>query len=135
MTRDTYAALQLKIQKEITRLQKQAQALQTKQRSPVIASIVRSMREYGIAPEEIAAAFNKKKPARSAPGATRTSTAVKRTVPPKYKHPETGATWTGRGKAPRWISEAEAEGKSREQFLIKPANAKKSPAPADAKKP
>jgi len=119
MTRDTYAALQLKIQKEITRLQKQAQALQSKQRSPVIASIVRSMREYDISPEEIAAAYSKKKPARSTARPARATTAAKRTVPPKYKHPETGATWTGRGKAPRWISEAEGAGKSRDQFLIK----------------
>ncbi|WP_397476174.1 H-NS family nucleoid-associated regulatory protein [Pusillimonas sp.] len=124
MTRDTYAALQLKIQKEITRLQKQAQALQAKQRTPVIASIVRSMREYDISPEEITAAYNKKKTGRT--GTTRPASAVKRTVPPKYKNPQTGATWTGRGKAPRWVSDAEAEGKSREQFLIKPAGAKKA---------
>lgn len=122
MTRDTYAALQLKIQKEIARLQKQAQALQAKQRTPVIASIVRSMREYDITPEEITAAYNKKKAGRSAAG--RPPGAVKRTVPPKYKNPQTGATWTGRGKAPRWIVDAEAEGKSREQFLIKPAAVK-----------
>ena len=122
MTRDTYAALQLKIQKEISRLQKQAQALQSKQRSPVIASIVRSMREYDITPEEIAAAYNKKKTSRSSTTgrpARAAGTEAKRTVPPKYKHPHTGATWTGRGKAPRWISEAESAGKSRDQFLIK----------------
>lgn len=115
MTRDTYAALQLKIQKEIARLQKQAQALKAKQRTPVIASIIRSMREYDITPEEITTAYNKK-----AAGRNRASGAVKRTVPPKYRHPKTGATWTGRGRAPRWISEAEAKGKSRDQFLIKP---------------
>jgi|SRR5690606_3120642 len=126
MTRDTYAALQLKIQKEITRLQKQAQALQNKQRSPVIASIVRSMREYDITPDEISAAFNKKKAARSTLGPGKAASTVKRTVPPKYKHPETGVTWTGRGKAPRWVSDAEAEGKSRDQFLIKPTSAKKA---------
>lgn len=121
MTRDSYAALQMKIQKEITRLQKQAQALQNKQRSPVVASIVRSMREYDITPEEIAAAYNnnKKKPARAAARPAQAASAAKRSVPPKYKHPETGATWTGRGKAPRWITEAEAEGKGRDQFLIK----------------
>lgn len=34
-------------------------------------------------------------------------------VEPKYRDPETGATWTGRGKAPRWI-----EGKDRDAFLI-----------------
>lgn len=35
-------------------------------------------------------------------------------VSPKYRHPETGATWTGRGKAPLWIACAE----SRDEFLI-----------------
>jgi len=32
---------------------------------------------------------------------------------PKYRDPDTGTTWTGRGKPPNWIN-----GKSREQFLI-----------------
>lgn len=34
-------------------------------------------------------------------------------VAPKYRDPVSGATWTGRGKAPRWI-----EGKDRNSFLI-----------------
>jgi DNA-binding protein H-NS len=34
-------------------------------------------------------------------------------VAPKYRDPVTGRTWTGRGKAPKWI-----EGKDRAQFLI-----------------
>lgn len=32
---------------------------------------------------------------------------------PKYRNPETGVTWTGRGKPPTWIL-----GKDRAQFLI-----------------
>lgn len=32
---------------------------------------------------------------------------------PKYRDPDTGATWTGRGKPPNWIN-----GKDRESFLI-----------------
>ena len=35
------------------------------------------------------------------------------TVAPKYKDPETGKTWTGRGKAPLWIA-----GKDKGQFAI-----------------
>lgn len=35
------------------------------------------------------------------------------TVAPKYRNPETGDTWTGRGRAPLWIA-----GQDREQFLI-----------------
>jgi DNA-binding protein H-NS len=34
-------------------------------------------------------------------------------VPAKYRDPATGLTWTGRGKAPRWIADQD-----REQFLI-----------------
>lgn len=34
-------------------------------------------------------------------------------VAAKYRDPATGQTWTGRGKAPKWI-----EGKDRNQFLI-----------------
>ncbi|MGP8437765.1 H-NS histone family protein [Paraburkholderia fungorum] len=33
-------------------------------------------------------------------------------VEPKYRDPATGATWTGRGKAPRWL------GSNKEVFLI-----------------
>lgn len=32
---------------------------------------------------------------------------------PKYRDPSTGATWTGRGKAPGWIKD-----KDRDQFKI-----------------
>lgn len=39
-------------------------------------------------------------------------------VAPKFRDPATGATWTGRGKAPLWIM-----GKDRDQFLIEAAPA------------
>ena len=34
--------------------------------------------------------------------------------PAKYRDPATGATWSGRGRAPNWIKDA----RSRERFLI-----------------
>jgi DNA-binding protein H-NS len=77
------------------------------------------MREYDITPDEITTAYNKKlvrSPARKTPAPT----ATKRKVPIKSRHPDTGETWTGRGKAPRWITGIEAEGKKREDFLIEP---------------
>src|SRR5690606_24218832 len=113
MPRDSYTALKQKIEKEILKLQKQAQSLQAKRRGPVITSIIRSMREYEITPEDIIAAYNKKTSrvsTRKAPATEKT--AVKRSIPAKYSHPKTGETWTGRGKAPRWITAHEAEGKS-----------------------
>ena len=36
-------------------------------------------------------------------------------VAPKYRNPATGETWTGRGKAPKWIQDSS----NREAFLIK----------------
>ena len=47
-------------------------------------------------------------------GAKRGAKAASTTkVAPKFRDPATGATWTGRGKAPKWI-----EGKDRAQFAI-----------------
>lgn len=66
MARETYAALQAKIEKEINKLQKKAEVLQTKRRKPVITSIITSMREYDITPDEIIAAYGAGKPARAA---------------------------------------------------------------------
>lgn len=122
MARQNYASLQAKINKEIERLQKQAQVLQSKSRKPVLNSIIRSMKEYGITPEEVGAAFGK------APGSAKSASpktpkaskaaSTKKPVPAKYRHPDSGSTWTGRGKAPLWIVEAEKNGQARQQFLI-----------------
>jgi len=35
------------------------------------------------------------------------------TVAPKYRDPESGATWTGRGRAPLWLN-----GRNKEDFKI-----------------
>jgi len=48
---------------------------------------------------------------RGAPKSAGKSTGGK--VAPKYRDPATGQTWTGRGKAPKWI-----DGQDRTKFLI-----------------
>lgn len=35
-------------------------------------------------------------------------------IPPKYRDPQTGETWTGRGRAPVWL-----KGRDKNDFLIK----------------
>jgi len=40
-------------------------------------------------------------------------------VKPKYKHTKSGATWSGRGKTPRWMADEIKAGKKRDSFLIK----------------
>ena len=49
--------------------------------------------------------------------------AAKRKVAPKYKDPQSGATWSGRGLTPKWLAEKEKAGAKREEFLIKAAPA------------
>jgi len=112
---------QIKLKKEIEKMQKKLEALNAKKRKPALVEIVRTMREYDITPEELAAAFNKgvrrsSSPKRNSAGVKKAKAA--RTVEPKYRHPDSGQTWTGRGKPPRWITDAQAQGKSRDSFLI-----------------
>ncbi len=47
------------------------------------------------------------------PSGRRASSRTGSKVPPKYRDPLTGQTWTGRGKAPKWI-----DGQDRTKFLI-----------------
>ena len=39
-------------------------------------------------------------------------------VRPKYRHQETGETWSGRGSAPGWLRCLEEAGRSREEFAV-----------------
>jgi DNA-binding protein H-NS len=42
-----------------------------------------------------------------------------RKVTAKFRHPETGVTWSGRGRMPKWISEAVQQGHTKEEFAIR----------------
>ena len=39
-------------------------------------------------------------------------------APAKFRNPETGETWSGRGRPARWIAELEAKGRKREEFAV-----------------
>ena len=39
-------------------------------------------------------------------------------VAPKYIDPDTGTTWTGRGKSPAWLTGQLAAGREKQEFLI-----------------
>ncbi|MGY4730881.1 H-NS histone family protein [Burkholderia pyrrocinia] len=70
----------------------------------VIVGLRMKVREYDLTPSDI---FGHCRPA-PAHGAKRGTV-----VEPKYRDPESGATWTGRGLEPRWI-----RGRNRDEFLI-----------------
>lgn len=93
----TYA----EITAEIERLRKQAEEIKETERAEAMAQIKDLVARYEIGEKQLLSAL---------PGK-----AAKTKVAPKYRDPATGQTWTGRGRAPRWMAES---GKPRESFLI-----------------
>ena len=114
------------LENKINQLNAKKKALQALERKPAIARIVAQMREFGISPSEIASAFNgdrqtaKPKTAKSNLVKEKPAKGVKTKNPveAKYRNADTGESWSGRGKAPRWLTAAEASGQSRESFKI-----------------
>lgn len=73
-----------------------------KEISNAVAKVRELVAEFGLKADDIF-------PARSGKSGSKT----KAKVAAKYRDPVTGSTWTGRGKAPKWI-----DGKDRQKFLI-----------------
>jgi DNA-binding protein H-NS len=99
------------IQEKIQRLQEQADAMKAKQASGVLGRIVELMSKNGISVADIEAYLGGKNG-----GARRgkSATTPVASVAVKYQDPKTGATWSGRGRAPAWIANA----KNRNRFLV-----------------
>ncbi len=123
MPRESYATQQAKIEKEINKLRKRAEALQSKRRKPVIASIVDKSMRTTISPPRTwpppSAPTSPPRPGAAArPRLGGAPAASKRSVAPKYRHPQTGETLERPGQGPRWLVAAEAGGAKRDSFLI-----------------
>jgi DNA-binding protein H-NS len=107
------------IEAQIRKLQQQAQSLKDKDRRPAVAQIVKLMKSHAISVEDLTAALGKPGKARKTGGAKAASGPRQRKpVPVKYRHPQTGETWTGRGRSPRWIVDAEKSGTARSTFAV-----------------
>ena len=91
------------LQSQIEKLQKEAEQARKTELANVIADIQAKMKEYNIAPEDLRIGVKKK------PGKM-----VRKPVAPKYRDTTNGATWSGRGKPPKWMA-----GRDKSQFLIK----------------
>ena len=113
-----------KIQANIKKLQVQADALIAKKAQAAVDQIRQIMLTHGLTTEDIEARAKAKREANAANSSTsnvkvKVASSLKSKTPPKYRHPKTGATWTGHGRAPTWIAEA----KDRSKFLITGAEA------------
>ncbi|HVW51592.1 MAG TPA: H-NS family nucleoid-associated regulatory protein [Trinickia sp.] len=99
------------IETKIRRLQEQAEALKAKKASATLDRIVELMKESDVTVADIEAHVGGKK---RGPKPDKKATAAAAVVPAKYMNPKTGATWSGRGRAPAWIANA----KNRDRFLV-----------------
>lgn len=93
---------ELKAQAEA--LLKQAEVARRAESAAVVAEIQARMKEHGITLDDLKM------------GGKTKSRAV---VAAKYRNPATGESWSGRGRAPKWLAEELAKGRSKEAFLIK----------------
>jgi DNA-binding protein H-NS len=111
------------IRKQIAKLEAQARALEAardNKKARAIERVRALMKKLGVTMEDLGTAGRGKGTARGR-GRPATKSKPKTTVPPKYRDPETGATWTGRGRAPVWLAGKLAAGRTKEEFLIKSA--------------
>jgi DNA-binding protein H-NS len=104
----------------IAELQKQLAAAEIN-KAPAIKKVKALMKKFGLTIDDLKAESVKGR--RGRPPKTQGASVAKKTkktrgtVAIKYRD-DKGNTWTGRGKTPRWLVEAEKSGKSRETFKI-----------------
>lgn len=85
--------------KRVQELEAEAAAALAAEKGGIVADIRRLVAEYNLTARDLFGARRKRQDP----------------IPAKYLDPASGATWSGRGRAPAWIA-----GKKRERFLISP---------------
>jgi DNA-binding protein H-NS len=87
------------IQAQIEQLQQQAAAQRENELSGAVQQIRDLMQEYGITVDDLQPRGKKG--------------AAKKTGTAQFRNPQTGDTWSGRGRMPNWL-----HGQDREQFRV-----------------
>ncbi len=99
-------ATYLELKQKAEKLMAEAEQMRQKEIDEVIAEIREKMKAYGLTAKDIGGASRK-----------RNSGVAAKTVV-KYRGPN-GETWSGgRGRKPRWVTEALAKGKKIEDFAV-----------------
>ena len=130
----------IQIKAQIEKLQKEAEAVRKREISETIANIKKAIQAFGLTAEDLGLApvgRGRKKPnnagatkrrgrpakadkktEQASAGRKRGASDRRSTVAPKYRDRSTGATWTGRGKQPKWLVAALAAGQTLDDFRI-----------------
>lgn len=102
------------LKNQIAKLEKEAAAARKVEAAEAVATIQALMAEFDLTAEDLGFKLVRK------------TAKAKSASTPKYRDPQTGKTWTGRGKPPAWMTAAIAAG-TKEALLIE-----KVAAPASA---
>lgn len=92
------------IQKQIDELIKQKNDLLVQQKAPVVAEILKKMKDFNITADDLGFKLAKAKK-------------NKTTVAVKYRGPN-NEEWTGRGRKPNWVNDIATNGGNIEDYLV-----------------
>ena len=110
----------VQLRQQIARLETQAKKLEetegTRKRKAV-TEVRALMRKLGVELADLQAS-DSPKTVRAAASKPKREKSARPPVPVKYRNGETGDTWTGRGRTPRWLAALEAAGRTRDEFKV-----------------
>lgn len=101
------------INAKIAELQEQAARIKAEKKDAVVQDMLRTIEQFEITAEDLgflSPSIRGRRGSRRAPG---------QSAPPKFRDPETGKTWSGVGREPKWFKEAIDKGLSKEDIMIK----------------
>jgi DNA-binding protein H-NS len=106
------------IQARMKKLQAQAEVLLAQRAQAAVDQIRELMIKHGLTTADIEARAKARRQAKAAgrhlSNGTAKPASAKGKMPPKYRDPKTGATWSGHARPPAWIKDV----KDRTRFLI-----------------
>ena len=133
----------IQIKAQIEKLQKEAEAVRKREIAETVANIKKAIQAFGLTAADLgltisvrgrksgkSATVRRGRPPKVAQKASQSAAAkVKKAsgkgandrrsvVAPKFRDQASGATWTGRGKQPKWLSAAIAAGRKLDDFRI-----------------
>ena len=113
----------VEIQIQIAKLQKQANAIKSREFGKAVAEILVKMQALGITLKDLQlgnrhAGLSKKTKTPVANSVSKVPPKEPAKVAAKYKGPS-GEVWSGRGLTPKWLGALVAEGRKKDEFLIK----------------
>jgi DNA-binding protein H-NS len=99
---DGLSAQELRVARDMAEEKRKAKLEDTKQ--SVIEKMRAELELAGINPDEVKVSFGRARKRSS--------------LPVKYRSPDALNSWSGRGQIPVWLRDLEAQGHSRDEFLI-----------------